>query len=180
MKDKAHELSSTWEDQDPINQNDEFYMRVALLEAKKAFEKNEVPVGAVLVSSDGKILNKSHNLKEALNSSLGHAETLCIHRASRKIGAWRLLNCTLYVTLEPCVMCAGALINARIQKVIFAAKDPKAGAMGSLYDIHKDLRLNHQIEVRAGLLADESAALLRTFFKSRRNEKKQKLLNSCD
>lgn len=155
-----------------MNLDFEKYMKLALEEAQKAMLQNEVPVGAVLVDQNGKILSKSHNLKEKLTSVLGHAEILCLHRSQRKKEAWRLNNCSLFVTLEPCIMCAGAIIQSRVEKVIYATPDPKGGAFGSLYDIHRDARLNHQVEVVQGPFQQEAADLLRQFFKRRRLEKK--------
>jgi tRNA(adenine34) deaminase len=149
---------------------DEKWMRVALSEARKAEEKQEVPVGAVIVR-EGQIISRAHNLKEQLHSPLGHAEVLAVHRASQKLGAWRLSDCTLYVTLEPCLMCAGVLYQARIGRVVFATKDPKAGALGSVYSIHQDQRLNHRYEALDGPLKEECSQILKDFFKSMRIKK---------
>lgn len=143
---------------------------MALKMAQIAAQKNEVPVGAVLIGPQGEILSKAYNLRENLKTPLGHAELLALHRAAQKLNSWRLLNSTLYVTLEPCVMCAGALVQARISRLVFAATDPKAGGILSLYQIAEDTRLNHQIQVQGGLLADEAKELLQKFFRRRRLE----------
>lgn len=148
-------------------QNDEYWMSQALKLAKKAFDKHEVPVGAILVSN-GEILATACNLRENLNSPLGHAELIALQRASQRLKSWRLLNSTLYVTLEPCVMCAGALVQARVKKLVFGAHDPKGGGVQSLYQITEDPRLNHRLEVIGGVLQSECAQLLKDFFKARR------------
>ncbi len=147
---------------------DEFWMKNALRLAKRAARMDEVPVGAVLIDSQGQIVGCGWNLRESLQSPLGHAEILALHRASRKKNTWRLTNLTLYVTLEPCVMCMGALIQSRVGRIVYGAQDPKGGAAGSLYDIANDKRLNHQIEVTAGVLKDECGKVLRQFFKTKR------------
>lgn len=152
-----------------MNQN-EHWMREALKEARKALQKQEVPVGAVVVHQ-GQIIARAHNLKESMKSPLGHAEVIALHRASQKLGAWRLSDCTLYVTLEPCLMCAGVLYQARIERVVFGTKDPKAGALGSVYSIHQDLRLNHRYEALDGPLHHECSQILKDFFKSMRMKK---------
>jgi tRNA(adenine34) deaminase len=149
---------------------DEVWMREALKEAQKALQKQEVPVGAVIVH-EGQIIARAHNLKENLKTPLGHAEVIALHRASQKLGAWRLSDCTLYVTLEPCLMCAGVLYQARIGRVVFATKDPKAGALGSVYSIHQDQRLNHRYEALDGPLQRECSQILKDFFKSMRMKK---------
>jgi len=142
-------------------------MRVALELAKEAASRGEVPVGAVLVR-EGQIVGQGHNLREANQDPLSHAEMEAIRAGSRSLKTWRLSDCTLYVTLEPCVMCAGAIHQARLARVVFGALDAKAGAMGSLYNVHEDTRLNHRVPVTGGVLADESVGLLRDFFKQRR------------
>lgn len=147
-------------------------MQIALKEAKKAYKLGEVPVGAVLVSQEGQLLAKAHNLKESLQTSIAHAEILCIHRASKKIKNWRLNASTLYVTLEPCAMCAGALVLARVKRLVFGCLDTKTGASKSLYKITEDPRLNHQIEVTTGVLEAESSLLLKSFFQQLRQNKK--------
>lgn len=152
------------------NENDVFWMKKALQLAIKAGSLGEVPVGAVIVH-EGKLVSSARNRREELKSPLGHAEMLALHGASRKLKTWRLSDCTMYVTLEPCVMCAGGLWQSRIGRVVFGAHDPKGGALGSLYQIHSDQRLNHRYEVTDGVLADECAQLLKDFFKSRRSKK---------
>ncbi|WP_052299092.1 tRNA adenosine(34) deaminase TadA [Thermodesulfatator indicus] len=143
-------------------------MKMALEEASLAAEDEEVPVGAVLVSEKGEILAKAHNKPISLCDPTAHAEILVLREASRKIGNYRLLGTTLYVTLEPCPMCAGALVYARVKRLVFGAFDPKAGACGSVYNIVNDARLNHRLEVLGGVLADEALALLKSFFKKKR------------
>lgn len=146
---------------------DELHMREALALAREAAAVGEVPVGAVVVH-DGVVVGRGLNRRENTRDPLGHAELLAIAEAARTLGRWRLSGCTLYVTLEPCPMCAGAVVNARVDRVVYGAADPKAGAMGTLYDIARDGRLNHRAEVVPGLLAAESAELLRAFFAARR------------
>jgi tRNA(adenine34) deaminase len=142
-------------------------MRRALEEAALAAEQGEVPVGAV-VARDGEVLAAAHNERETLRDPTAHAELLALRRAARELGSWRLTDCTLYATLEPCPMCAGALHAARISRLVYAAPDPKAGAAGTLYDLPADRRLNHTYPCKGGVLRNESAALLRTFFEQRR------------
>ena len=144
-------------------------MRRALELAKQAAEKGEVPVGAVLVSNDVCIA-EAHNLREQSGSPIAHAEMLVLQAASEKIGNWRFMDTTLYVTLEPCPMCAGAIVLARIPKLVYGTADPKSGAAGTLYNILQDERLNHRVELVSGVLADESSALLKSFFQDRRNK----------
>ncbi len=147
-------------------------MRAALKEAEKAYTKNEAPIGAVAVR-DGKILVRAHNLREAKNDPLGHAEIYLLSKLSRKLKSWRMTGVTVYVTLEPCLMCMGALLQARIPRLVFGAMDPKAGACGSLYDLSRDGRLNHRIDVTAGILAKESGEILTHFFKEMRLKKRR-------
>ena len=144
-------------------------MGQALKLAQQAGEKGEVPVGALLVSGDVLIAD-AHNLREAYSSPIAHAEMLVLQAASEKIGNWRFVDTTLYVTLEPCPMCAGAIVLARIPKVVYAMADPKSGAAGTLYNILQDERLNHRVELVSGILAEESSALLKSFFQQRRSE----------
>jgi tRNA(adenine34) deaminase len=158
---------------DAKRQADEFWMKTALELGKKAAEKDEVPVGAVLIDSQGQKISQGFNLRESLNTSLGHAEILALHRASKLKKSWRLLETTLYVTLEPCLMCAGALIQSRVSRVVFGAYDPKGGAFGSLYNVAQDKRLNHQIEVVGGFMEAECGQLLKDFFKAKRNSSKK-------
>ena len=141
----------------------ESFMQVALAEAQIAYDLGETPIGAVIVR-DGAIIAKAHNLREARRDATAHAELLAIRQANLALGGWRLTRCTLYVTLEPCPMCAGAIVQARIPNLVFGAHDTKAGACGSLMDLVRDERLNHQVEVTSGILANESSQLLRRFF----------------
>ena len=144
----------------------EHFMQLALSEAKRSGD--DVPVGAVIVNADGEVIASGHNQKEAEHDASSHAEIEAIRAAGQKLGDWRLENCTLVVTLEPCVMCAGAIVAARIPRVVFGAWDPKVGAAGSLYDILRDPRLGNPIEVVGGVLEQECSALLEDFFASRR------------
>ena len=152
---------------DQIAYDDVFWMEKALVLAQQATEKGEVPVGAVVIK-EGKLVAAAHNLREQSGNPVAHAEILAIQSAAEIIGNWRLTETTLYVTLEPCPMCAGAIILARIPRVVFGATDPKSGAAGSLYNIVQDKRLNHQVELLSGVCAEESRTLLRTFFENRR------------
>lgn len=142
-------------------------MRAALVEARRATEHGDVPVGAIVVR-DGVVIASAGNQREQLNDPSAHAEVLALRAAAAHLGTWRLDDCTLYVTLEPCVMCAGAIINARVGTVVFGAPDLKAGALGSLYNIAADPRLNHEPVVRHGVLGEECASLLHEFFSERR------------
>jgi tRNA(adenine34) deaminase len=142
-------------------------MRLALDEAEQAAHSGDVPVGAVLLAPDGTLLATGHNEREATGDPTAHAEVLAIRRAAAKLGAWRLTGCTLVVTLEPCVMCAGALVQSRVDRVVFGAPDEKAGAAGSLWDLVRDRRLNHRPEVIPGVLGDECSAQLTSFFRDR-------------
>jgi tRNA(adenine34) deaminase len=146
---------------------DEFFMRRALREAQRALEEEEVPVGAVVVR-EGRIVARAHNRPLHLNDPSAHAEILALRRAARKLANYRLTGCTLYVTIEPCAMCAGAIVQARLRRVVFGASDPKAGASGSALTVLNHPKLNHQAEVSGGLLADDCAAILRKFFRRRR------------
>jgi len=143
-------------------------MRSALALAEKAMSLGEAPIGAVVVS-EGQIVGSGYNRREIDHDPLGHAELMAIKEASRNLGRWRLNGCTLYVTLEPCVMCAGALVNARLDEVVFGAYDPKAGAVMSLMEIGDDPRLNHRLKATGGVLGEEAALMLKTFFSSLRN-----------
>jgi tRNA(adenine34) deaminase len=138
-------------------------MQEALAEARRAAEIGEVPVGAVVVR-EGEILGRGHNRREVDGDPLAHAEVLAIRQAAERMGGWRLSGCAMYVTLEPCAMCAGALVLARIERLVYGAADPKAGWCGSLGDLVRDERLNHRLKVTEGVLVDECAALLRGFF----------------
>lgn len=148
-------------------EEDSVWMREALAEAQRAAEIGDVPIGAVVVRG-GEVIGRGHNRREADRDPLAHAELLAIREAARRMGGWRLTECTLYCTLEPCPMCAGALVNSRIERLVFGAPDPKAGWCGTLGNLAQDPRLNHRLEVTAGVLAEESAALLRGFFASLR------------
>ena len=149
----------------------EKFMKLALKEAKKAFDKEEIPVGVVIVKDD-KIIAKAHNLKESKNIATSHAEILAIEKACKKLGAWRLLDCEMYVTLEPCPMCAGALINSRIKKLYIGTDDPKTGACGSKLNLLKDFTFNHDIEIERDILKDECSQILKDFFKMLREQKR--------
>jgi tRNA(adenine34) deaminase len=146
---------------------DDYYMRLALREADRAARHGDVPIGAVIVLDD-EVIGAAGNERELRKSPLAHAEMIAIEQAAAYMGSWRLLNTVLYVTLEPCPMCAGAIVQARIPRMVYGATDDKAGAAGTLYNVCQDSRLNHCLDVRGGLLADESIALLRQFFKERR------------
>lgn len=143
------------------------YMRQALVLAARAAELGEVPVGAVLIY-DNVVISSAYNERESLPSALAHAELTALRLACEKLGRWRLSGCTLYVTLEPCVMCAGALVQARVDRVVYGARDPKAGAVESLYQVLSDARLNHRPLVVGGVLGEECGAILSEFFKARR------------
>ena len=143
-------------------------MARALALAAEAAAAGEVPVGAVVVDDSGAIVGEGRNTREGDRDPLGHAEIIAIARASRHLGRWRLSGCTLYVTLEPCFMCAGALVNSRVDRLVFGAVDPKAGAVGSLADVCRDPRLNHRLVVEAGLRADDCSEALRAFFRAKR------------
>ena len=150
---------------------EEKFMKEALKEAQKAFDKAEVPVGAVIVK-DGKIIARAHNLKETKYDTTKHAEILAIQKASKKLNSWRLIDCEMYVTLEPCSMCAGALINSRIKKVYIGASDEKTGAVGSVFNLLEDYTFNHKVEYQKGVLQDECENILKDFFKKLREVKK--------
>jgi tRNA(adenine34) deaminase len=163
LMNQTHEESILDADQD------QRFMRLAIREAFAAEEAGEVPVGAVVVR-DGHIIGKAHNQREILQDPTAHAEMIALTQAAESTGSWRLDGCTIYVTLEPCPMCAGALVLGRVQRLVYGCSDPKAGACGSLYDIVRDSRLNHRLEVTSGVLADECAAILADFFRKKRNQ----------
>jgi tRNA(adenine34) deaminase len=146
-------------------------MRRAIGEAEKAFEDGEVPVGAVVVR-DHRIVGRGHNQTETLQDPTAHAEMIAISAAANTLGSWRLEGCTLYVTLEPCTMCSGAIVLARIERLVFGAADPKAGACGSLRNVVQDPRLNHRVGIVSGLLEGEISALMKTFFQNLRADKR--------
>lgn len=150
----------------------ELFMKEALKEAKKAYKKLEVPVGAVIVKN-GEIIARAYNQKETKFDTTKHAEILAIQKASKKLGSWRLIGCDLYVTLEPCSMCAGAIINSRIKNVYIGALDEKTGAVGSVLNLFTDYKFNHNVQFETGILENECKDLLQKFFKDLRKIKKQ-------
>lgn len=151
--------------------NDEYYMKLAIEEAKKAERIGEVPIGAVIVQ-DGRVIARAHNLRETEQRAIAHAEVLAIDEACRVTGSWRLERAVLYVTLEPCAMCAGAIVLSRIERVVFGANDPKGGCAGTLMNLLQESRFNHQAEVASGVLAEECGALLSGFFRRLREQKR--------
>lgn len=162
-----------------VNQQDIEYMRLALEQARCAKAAGEVPIGAVVVYepidpatrrpiAEPRLIAQAYNRRETDRNPAGHAEFLALQQAAKELDAWRLSGCTVYVTLEPCIMCAGLMHQSRIDRCVFGAADPKAGALGTLYAIHKDSRLNHTFSVQGGVLEDECAQLLRTFFATKR------------
>jgi len=153
--------------------NHSYFMQMAIEEAKKAGEALEVPIGAVIVL-DGEVIASAHNLRETDQTAIAHAELLAIDEACKKMGTWRLENAVLYVTLEPCAMCSGAIILSRIAKVVYGASDPKGGCAGTFMNLLQDDRFNHQSEVIAGVMEEECGRLLTTFFKELRLQKKTK------
>jgi tRNA(adenine34) deaminase len=155
-------------DPEPLRIDHEAMMRQALALAATAADDGDVPVGAVIVDASGTVIGTGRNTRERDSDPTGHAEIVAMREAAAAVGEWRLEGCTLAVTLEPCTMCAGALVAARIERLVFGAFDEKAGAVGSLWDVVRDRRLNHRPEVVSGVLADESAALLRDFFLTHR------------
>lgn len=151
------------------SKKDQKYIRVAIEQAKNAEENGDVPIGAVIVCRD-QLVGKAYNQREQLKDPTAHAEIIALTQAAAYLQSWRLNACTMYVTLEPCPMCAGALVLARIDRLVYGCDDPKAGACGSLYDIVRDERLNHRLEVTSGILAEECGKLLQEFFQRRRME----------
>jgi tRNA(adenine34) deaminase len=152
---------------DLLLDSDEYWMAAALKQAELAYDLGEVPVGAVVVQHD-KIIGRGHNQTEQLQDPTAHAEILAIGAAAGSLGSWRLLDCTLYVTVEPCCMCAGAIVWGRLSRLVYGAPDPKAGACGSLYDIVNDRRLNHRVPTTHGVRLEEAASLMKAFFQERR------------
>ncbi len=148
-------------------------MKEALKEAEKAYRKLEVPVGAVIVKN-GKIIARAHNLKETKKDTTKHAEILAIQKASKKLEAWRLTNCDMYITLEPCSMCMGAIINSRIRKIYIGTMDPKTGACGSLMNMNEDYTFNHKVEIELGVMKEECESVLKRFFKELREIKNKR------
>lgn len=163
----ADEVAVVAADRVAIAAADEKYMRLALEEAEAAAAEGEVPIGAVVVC-DGQVVARAHNRRETDADPSAHAEFLAMVAAARELERWRLTGCTVYVTLEPCLMCAGLMVNARVDRCVYGAADPKGGAVGTLFDVSHDERLNHEFEVTSGVLADEAAGLLRAFFRARR------------
>lgn len=157
-------------------QEKERFMKEALKEAKKSYEKLEVPVGCVIVK-DGKIIARAHNLKETKLDTTKHAEIIAIQKASKKLGAWRLLGCDMYVTLEPCSMCAGAIINSRISNVYIGTMDEKTGAAGSVLNLFEDFKFNHKVIIETGILKQQCEKILKEFFKELRENNKKKISN---
>lgn len=158
-----------------MTNKDHFYMQQALIEAKKAAALGEVPIGAVIVYQD-KIIARAHNLRETSQNALTHAESMAIQEACKKIGSWRLEDTTLYVTLEPCPMCAGAILQSRVPRVVYGARDVKAGCVDSLYRLLNDERFNHECDVTEGVLAEECGQILTDFFRALRDRKKAEKL----
>jgi len=152
-------------------ENQVTFMRLALREAERARREREVPVGAIVVR-DGRVIARAHNRPIHLKDPTAHAEVLALRRAARKVGNYRLSGCTLYVTIEPCAMCAGAMVQARLKRVVFGASDPKAGAGGSVLSVLNHPRLNHRVEVTEGVLGEDCAAILKEFFGNKRKKKK--------
>lgn len=150
-------------------EKDEKFMKTALKEAYKSFALDEVPVGVVIVKDD-KIIARGHNLRETKQDPTGHAEIIAIKKASKKLKSWRLIDCTLYVTLEPCSMCAGAIMWSRIKRVVYGAKDIKGGAIGSSFNLFEQKGINHKPEVTSGVLENEASTLLKDFFKLKRQK----------
>ena len=146
------------------------FMKEAIKEAKKAELIDEVPIGCVIVK-DGKIVSRGHNVRETKQSPIGHAEIVAINKASKKLNSWRLEDCDIYITLEPCIMCSGAIIQSRIRHIYFGAFDPKGGALGSSIDVLKVNNINHHPEVTSSVLQEECAALLTNYFKNKRKQK---------
>ncbi|MFC3041011.1 tRNA adenosine(34) deaminase TadA [Virgibacillus xinjiangensis] len=150
---------------------DEKYMKLALAEAEKAGAIEEVPIGAVVIHK-GEVVGSGYNIRETSQQTLSHAELIAIQAANERLGSWRLEDCTLYVTLEPCPMCAGAIVQSRMKRVVYGAPDPKAGCGGTLMDLFQEERFNHQVEVVSGIMEETCGDLLRTFFRNLRRRKK--------
>ncbi|WP_327191997.1 tRNA adenosine(34) deaminase TadA [Syntrophotalea acetylenica] len=168
----ARHLTNT----DPVDldhEQDRGFMQEALVEASTAARLGEVPVGAVVVK-DGEIIGRGHNLRETSNDPTTHAEMIAIRQAAAALGSWRLIGCTMYVTLEPCVMCMGAIILARIPRLVFGCRDPRVGAVGSVFDFSQDERFNHRVAVTEGVLKQQCGEMLSGFFRQLRAEKKQR------
>ncbi|MBA8764125.1 tRNA adenosine(34) deaminase TadA [Staphylococcus coagulans] len=155
----------------------QYYMSLALEEAREAAKKGEVPIGAIIVKNE-KVIARAHNLRETNQIPTAHAEQLAIERAAEKLGTWRLEGCTLYVTLEPCVMCAGSIVMSRVDTVVFGAYDPKGGCTGSLMNLVQDQRMNHRAKVIEGVLAYSCSEILRQFFRTLRQRKATKAMSN--
>ncbi len=153
--------------------DDRFYMAIALEQAEKAGKMNEVPVGAVIVDNSGRIIGRGHNQPVCLSDPTGHAEILALRMAAAATGNYRIPGATIYTTIEPCIMCMGAIIHARIAKIVYGANDPKWGAAGTLYNFATDTRLNHNIDIVSGVCRDEAKKIIINFFRNKRNKKEQ-------
>ncbi|HEY5674759.1 MAG TPA: tRNA adenosine(34) deaminase TadA [Malonomonas sp.] len=160
----------------PTDEQDRIFMAAAMQEAAAAETLAEVPIGAIIVK-DGQIIGRGHNLRETEQDPTAHAEMIAIRQAAEQLGSWRLIDCSLYVTLEPCVMCMGAIILARIPQLVYACRDPKVGAVGSIYNFSTDERFNHQVQVKEGVMQQECSAQLSGFFRKLREEKKAQKQN---
>ena len=158
-------------------EQDSHYMRMAMQEAAAAEALAEVPIGALVVKDD-QVIGRGHNLRETDQDPTAHAEMIAIRQAAEFLGSWRLIDCTLYVTLEPCVMCMGGIILARIPHLVYACRDPRVGAVGSIYNFSTDERFNHQVQVREGVLQQECSEQLKHFFRNLREQKKQQKQNN--
>lgn len=154
-------------------ETDTYYMKLALMEAQKAYDLEEVPIGAILVDEAGNVVAQGHNMREIWHDATAHAEMIALREACQKLGRWRLSGLTLYVTIEPCPMCAGALVMSRVDRVVYGSTDAKAGAAESLFNILSHPSLNHQIEVTAGVMQEECAGLMKRFFAERREKRKK-------
>ena len=153
--------------------NDDDAMREAIALATAAAAMAEAPIGCVILNAAGEIIGRGHNRRESDSDPTAHAEIIALKQAAQTLGSWRLIGCTLFVTLEPCPMCAGAIVNARVDRLVYGASDPKAGAVRTLYQICDDPRLNHRVEITAGLMAKDCGELLRRFFQSRRTASRE-------
>ncbi len=149
---------------------DKYFMKLALNEAYNAYELEEVPIGAVIVK-DNKVIGRGYNLRETSKDPTSHAEVIAIREGSRNLGGWRLIGCTMYVTIEPCPMCAGAIINSRIDRLVIGARDPKMGSCGSVIDITQNSQFNHRVEVEFGVLEEDCSTVVKNFFRNLRNKK---------
>lgn len=160
-----------------FSDQDEWWMKEAIAEAKKAEQLGEVPIGAIVVK-EGVIIGRGHNLRETQHNPIAHAEIMAIQQASKALDAWRLLDCTLYVTLEPCPMCAGAIVQSRIKRVVYGTADPKAGCAGTLMNLLQEPRFNHETELTGNVLQQECAALLTNFFRALREQRKKSVVQT--